>query len=274
MELLGSYILRKLNIILLFIVLLSTSLITFGQDAGGGSNIGRIEEDFKFLPIPYVNYNRSIGFQLGAIPMAQFNPVSSDTLSPSSIAGLFGMYSTNKTYFLMAFAKLYFDQDNWRFLSAVGTGSVNFQFFLDAPVEAWIPYNTKMDMFYIEAQRRVYKKIYVGLSYIYIKFDTETEITEEVFTNTLNGLGLKLSMDYRENVYYPREDYFNNLKYFTYPEFMGNEAESSKLQFDHNHFFPMRDGKDVIAARLFVGLGLVDLSFNQQFDSVLITNQK
>lgn len=255
----------KFNVALLIIVLLFTSLITFGQGAGGGSNIGRIEEDFKFLPIPYVNYNRSIGFQIGAVPMVQFNPVSKDTLSPSSIAGLFGMYSTNKTYFFMGFAKLYFDKDNWRFTTAGGTGSVNFQFYLDNPVDSWVPYNTKIDLFFIEAQRRVYKKIYLGLSYIYIKFDTETEITEGVFTNKLNGLGLKVSMDYRKNIYYPRENFHNNLKYFTYPEFMGNEAESSKLEIDHNHFFPARNGQDIIAARIFAGFGLGDLSFNQQF---------
>jgi hypothetical protein len=251
------------NPLIIFSILLFCSINTFGQDEGG-SNIGRIEEDFKFLPIPYINYNRSIGFQLGAIPMVQFNPVSKDTLSPSSIAALFGMYTSNETYFLMAFTKLYFDKDNWRFTAAGGTGNVNFQFYLD-PIDTWIPYSTKMDILFFEAQRRVYKKIYFGLSYIYLKFDTETEVAEDIYTTTLNGLGLKVSMDYRKNVYYPRGDFFNNIKYFTYPEFMGNDAASSKIQIDHNQFFPMRGGQDVIAARVYVGLGLGDLTFNQQF---------
>ena len=67
---------------------------------GGGGAEGRIEGDFKFLPIPYINYDRSIGFQLGALPMAMFDPVRNDTLAPSSIAGLFGMYTTNETWFV------------------------------------------------------------------------------------------------------------------------------------------------------------------------------
>jgi len=259
---------RKMRIkqysFLVFTIYLLFSFNSYGQDLGGANN-GRIKDDFKFLPIPYINYNRSAGFQLGALPMAQFNPVKNDTLSPSSMAGLFGMYSTNKTYFFMAFAKLYFDSNNWRFTTAGGTGSVNFQFYLDNPVESWIPYNTKMDIFYIEAQRRIYSKIYFGLSYVYIKFDTETEITDGVFTNTLNGIGLKLSMDYRTNVYYPIDGFHNNLKYFTYPEFMGNEVESDKIEIDHNHYFPVRDEQDVLAARVYVGYGLGDLSFNQQF---------
>lgn len=247
-----------------FIIYLSFLSSLYGQGLSSGSN-GRIQDDFKFLPIPYINYTRSIEFQIGALPMAQFNPVNKDTLSPSSIAGLFGMYSTNKTYFFMAFAKLYFDSNNWRFTTAGGTGSVNFQFYLDNPIDSWIPYNTKMNIFYIEAQRRIYEKIYFGLSYIYIKFDTKTEITEGVYTSRLNGLGFKLSMDNRKNVYYPTDGYHNNIKYFSYPEFMGNEAQSNKIEIDHNHYFPIRDGEDVLATRAYIGLGLGDLTFNQQF---------
>lgn len=82
---------RTIKILISILILLFSNL-TIAQGTGESNN-GRIENDFKFLPIPYINYNRSIGFQLGAVPMAQFNPVSKDTLSPSSIAGLFGMQS-------------------------------------------------------------------------------------------------------------------------------------------------------------------------------------
>ena len=248
----------------LFLSAIFFSMTVFAQKVGGANN-GRIEGNFKFLPIPYINYNRSIGFQLGALPMAQFNLSQKDTLSPSSMAGLFGMYSENKTYFLMGFTKLYLDEDNWRFTVAGGTGSINFQFYLEVPIDMWVPYNTKMNMFFIEAQRRVYKKFYLGLSYVYLKFDTEIEAAEGVFTQQLNGLGLKASMDYRANVYYPRNGFLSNLQYFTYPEFMGNDSESNKIEISHNQFFPIRKGQDVLAARAYVGLGLGDLSFNQQF---------
>jgi len=256
-------IIKRITLLLLIVILFSN--LTTAQEKSGRSNIGRIEDDFKFLPIPYINYNRSIGFQIGAAPMLQFNPIRSDTLSPSSIAGLFGMYSENKAYFAMAMAKLYFDEDNWRFLTAGGLGSVNFQFYIDLPIDMWVPYNTKMKLFYIEAQRRIYERIYMGLSYIHLNIDTETEVTEGVFSQKLNGFGLKVSMDYRKNVYYPRESFVNNIKYFSYPEFMGNEDGSSKIELDHNHFFSIREKQDVIAARVYAGFGLGELSFNQQF---------
>ena len=51
-----------------------------GTLAIGGGGGGRIEGKFQFMPIPYINYNRSVGFTLGALPMAMWNPVDSDTI--------------------------------------------------------------------------------------------------------------------------------------------------------------------------------------------------
>jgi len=48
-----------------------------GTGGGIGEN-GRIEGRYKIVPIPYANYNRSIGGTFGALPLVMFNPVSSD----------------------------------------------------------------------------------------------------------------------------------------------------------------------------------------------------
>ncbi len=50
------------------------------------------------------------------------------------------------------------------------------------------------------------------------------------------GLGLKVTMDNRTNVYYPRSGFLSNIQFFTYPEFMGNDFESKKIEISHNHF--------------------------------------
>jgi outer membrane protein assembly factor BamA len=191
--------------------------------------------------------------------------VKNDTISPSSIAGLFGMYSTSETWFLMGFGKFHFDEDNWRVMAAGGAGSVNFQFFLDNPVETWVPYNTEMDMAFIQLQRRVYKRLYVGANYIYLNFRTTIEIAPETFTDTLNGLGLNLALDHRSSVFYPRTGFETKFHYFAYPEFLGNEATSDKIQLEYNHYVSTRDDRDVLAGRAFAGAGLGDLTFNQQF---------
>jgi outer membrane protein assembly factor BamA len=194
-----------------------------------------------------------------------FNPVMSDTLSPSSVGGLLAMYTTNGTWFGMGFTQIFFKEDDWRILGAGGVGSKNFQFYIENPVDSWIPYNTRADFVYAEVQRRLINKLYLGVSYIFMNLNTASEFLPITEKTTLNGMGLKLSMDKRSNVYYPRNGYFTNAQWFTYPKAFGNEVESNKIEVDYNHYFPFRHEQDVLAARLFAGIGLGDLSFNQQF---------
>lgn len=253
----------RLPMVLLLLTMLSSAAQSQGIGRGGAGS--RIEGNFKFLPIPYVNYDRSIGLQGGALPMAMFNPVASDTVSPSSIAGLFGMYTTNKTWFLLGFGRLYLAHDDWRVTAAAGTGNYNFQFFIDYPVSGWIPYSTEMTFAFIQLQRRIYRTLYGGISYVFLDFTTSVDALPDSLRQTLHGIGLDLDLDQRSSVYYPRRGFETKAKYFTYPSALGNETTSSKLQLEHNHFFPVRQNTDVVAARVFVGLGLGDLSFNQQF---------
>lgn len=237
-----------------------------GQDLGGGGQRGRIEGKYKIVPLPYFNYNRSIGASFGALPMVMFNPVARDTISPSSIGGLLAMYSTNKTWFVVGFARLHLSEDDWRVTGAGGAGSINFQFYLDNPINIWVPYNTRAGFAYVEVQRRVYKRIYGGVSYVHTRFQNTTELAPDTsVTTTLNGIGLSASWDVRSNVYYPRTGFLSNVKYFTYPTAFGNEVTSNTVDIDHNHYFPVRENTDVIAARAFVGLGIGDLAFNQQY---------
>jgi hemolysin activation/secretion protein len=46
---------------------------------------------------------------------------------------------------------------------------------------------------------------------------------------------------------------------------MGNEFVSNKNDFDFNKYWSTRNKKNVIAARLFIGSGIGDLSFQQQY---------
>ena len=255
---------RSLLLILLFITLLFTPALLSGQGFGGGGN-SRIDGKYKFVPIPYLNYDRSMGFSLGAVPMLMFNPSEKDTISPSSLIGALGVWTTNKTWFVMGFGMFYLDEDNWRITTGGGLGTVNFQFYLDNPIGGWIPYQSEADFFMLKVERRLYKKLYGGVSYIFADVITSSETTALSDSLTLHGIGLNLSMDTRSNPYYPRSGYYTTVKYNTFPEFLGNETATKKIEIDHNHYFPARQEKDVVAARLYAGLGLGDLAFNQQF---------
>jgi outer membrane protein assembly factor BamA len=246
------------------LLLLALSNGIYGQGAiGGGGN--RIEGKAKFMPIPYINYDRSIEFTFGAVPMLMFNPVEQDTISPSSIIGAVGIYTTNKTWFLMGFGSFYFNEDKWRITAAGGRGTINFQFYLDNPINAWLPYRTKADFAMLQINRKIYDKVYGGIGYTYVKYRTSIGDFPIADTTTLHGISFRGLMDERDNLYYPRNGFYANINFNTFPDWFKNEETSNKIEASYNHYISTRQKQDVLAVRLYTGLGIGELSFNQQF---------
>jgi outer membrane protein assembly factor BamA len=115
-------------------------------------------------------------------------------------------------------------------------------------------------------QRRIVPHLYAGLNYSFAKLYTELDISEELNEETyLNSLGAIVSHDIRDNVYYPRNGSISNLKYSSFPAFLGNDYVSNKITLDYNQFFEMKNKRDIIACRLYGGFGIGELNFNQQF---------
>ena len=254
-------------IILLF---LSISNFSFSQAIPSGGSEGSSDlgdKNFSIVPIPYINFSRSLGFAIGAIPMAMYKFNPKDTISPASITGVLGMYTTNDTWFAMFFQRFYLKEDDWRLTAAGGLGSINFQFFLDVPGAGYIDYNTQADFLFVEGQRRIVDKLYAGLHYTYTKFNTTfgSDSTINLGSTILHGVGIKLSYDKRDNVYYPRNGSLSESDWTSYPGEINHDIESNKIELEHNHYFSSREDKDVIAARLYGGFGIGDLAFEQQF---------
>ena len=134
--------------------------------------------------------------------MAMYKLNPKDTVSPASISGLLGMYTTNDTWFAMFFQRFYLQEDNWRLTAAGGLGSINFQFFLDLPMGGYVDYNTQADFLFLEGQRRIIGKLYLGAHYTYTTFNTTfgSDTTANLGETKLHGMGLKLSYDKRYEV--------------------------------------------------------------------------
>ena len=225
------------------------------------------DKNFNFLPIPYIDYNRSLGFSLGAVPLAMYSLSKKDTISPSSLSGGVGLYSTTQSWFAVQFNQFYFNRDNYRVLLVGGTGNINFQFYLDHPISpGYIDYNTLADFFKIEIQRRVYKKLYLGLNYSYSKISTQFDIKNvPQQIDFFNSIGAVVSLDIRDNVYYPHKGFLADINFSSYPSYFDNVYVSEKIEVDYNHFFKAGNDRDIIANRLYGGFGIGDLHFNQQF---------
>jgi outer membrane protein assembly factor BamA len=190
-----------------------------------------------------------------------------DTISPKSLSGVVGIYSTSGTWVGMIFSKMYFNEDRYRVTLAGGLMSINFQYYLEDPYySGYINYNTGVDGIFAEIQRRVIKNVYLGVNFRYAQMVTNYDIdgAEEEIAH-LYGLGGVIAYDGRDDVYYPRKGIMANINYISFPEFMGNELVSNKIEFDYNQYFGMTNKRDVLAIRLFAGMGIGDLDFNQQY---------
>lgn len=218
------------------------------------------------MPIPYVNYSRSIGFAYGFLPMAMYRLNKKDTISPSSISGGIYMRTTNDTWFGMGFSKFYLKEDTYRVTVAGGLGNMNFQFYPDTPLAPEIvTYSTGANFLMMEVQRKIIDNMYGGLGYVYADLATEFDVEGVPIQYTrLDGIRMIYSYDKRSDVYYPYDGNIVNVNYSFYPEFMGNELVSSKIEIDYNQFYSFNK-RDVLALRAFAGFGVGQLDFNQQF---------
>lgn len=225
----------------------------------------KTEKRVNFVPIPYINYNRTGGFEFGAVPMAMYKFNQNDTISPPSLSGLVGKYTTKGNWVLLGFNKWFFNEDNWRLIVVGGYASNGFQFFTEYVERGGgiVNYNTEAAFFYSEVQRKIVGSLYGGI--LFGLANTETSFREGTISKTtkFRAIGFKLLSDTRDDKYYPYIGYLTNLTFTANPEAFANDFTSNRIELDYNRFFPMVKKRDVLAARLKVGVVLGDVAFEQ-----------
>ena len=223
------------------------------------------EKKVDLTVMPFISYNRNYEFMMGAIPMMMYRLEKNDTISPKSLSGAAGVYTTNKSYFVGVFNKFYYIEDRWRGTLFAVVGDLNSQFFMDEiSAASFYDYGTEATIFSVGVQRKIIKGLYGGLTYTYASYKTdyEDDILEETTTVT-NGLEFNALFDTRDDVYYPITGNYINAKWINFSEWFGNKASANKIKTEYNKYFPMRK-KDVLAARFSGTFGLGNLAFEQQ----------
>ena len=92
------------RLLLTIILIISCNQAAFCQEK---NETKKEEKNFNFVPVPYVSYNRTYELMFGAVPMIMYNVSKKDTISPQSLSGAMGVYTTNETWFSAFFTKLY-----------------------------------------------------------------------------------------------------------------------------------------------------------------------
>lgn len=246
------------------------ALFVFVATDANGQMIGSAKSDssnFTFVPVPYINYDRTLGGTFGALPMGMYHLNRNDTVSPASLSGLGGIYTTNESYVFALFSKFYFGQNKYRATVAAAQGNINSQFFQDVPgYQGYVDFSNNTFYFLGQMQHKIINRMYGGINFTYIDRYTEfdTDLAEAEY-ETLMGVGAIITFDSRDSVYYPRSGVIGELKVNSYPKAFDNALESNTITADLNQYNGMMEGRDVLAFRGYVGVGLGDLSFNQQF---------
>ncbi len=221
------------------------------------------KHNVNFAAIPVINYDPAFEWNFAALVNAFFKVSPADTVSPLSMGGAMVGYTTNKTSYWALYTRLYLDEDNYRISMAYGDASVNFQYYEEL-ANSFIDFNSVYDVFYVEAQRRVYKRWYLGLRYINSKAKTSYDIEgAEAISTNMNNLGFVISHDTRDFIYNPYHGDFLNFKTAHYRDAWGSDYTFDDYVFDYTEFFNI-DSTRVIAGRVAAFVATGDVPFEGQ----------
>ncbi|WP_226335246.1 BamA/TamA family outer membrane protein [Echinicola marina] len=250
------------------ILIFSTSLL-FAQgekkDSLSTSSL-KEEKSTQLKVMPFLSYNRNLKFLFGAIPMLMYKLDKQDNISPKSLSGIAGVYTTNGSHFISVFNRFFLKEDKWRIIFFGLTGNHTSQFFMDDfQSGSFYDYNSNTTIVTTGFKRRLPRNIFVGLNYTYSHYYTvyQDDVLPDETTST-NALEYNITIDTRNDVYYPNKGKQVRVKWVSLPEWFGNDVTADKIKTEYNQYFSARDGEDVIAARYAGNFGLGNIVFEQQ----------
>ena len=253
----------------IFFLLLFTFYFANGQDSTAHK-----KQKSSIAVMPMINYNRTQDIIVGALVSKYYKLNKQDTISPSSYTGFFGMYTGKKSYVAMGFSRFYFKRDRWRVTAAAGTMDINFQFYLEDPTAStgnFYDYSTKANLFVLQVQRNIFKRIYLGPTGSFIKstttFDFPGESGEDsVINSNLNSAGYIISNDTRDHVQNPVRGMYLNFKNQFYRDWVGSDYGFERYTITYNQFFKLskKDDSQVLAMRANLNVAAGDVPFEGQ----------
>ncbi len=168
---------------------------------------------------PYPLVSPAIGNGLVLIA-AYMRPLSEeDKISPPSIFGLGGMFTSSKSWAAGYGQKLFLKEDRFRILGALGIAQINYDFSVsghEAGSKSYdIPIQQKGFGFVAGGEVRTHERWYLGMQYSFIKTKTgidlndlipDLPIDEKTFSLNIKIAGLKalIERDSRDSQFYPR----------------------------------------------------------------------
>lgn len=253
---------------IVFFALLSVIMFNYviAQDV---SDSTKTVKKHRAAIIPMINYNNTIGTIFGTIGQMFYKINPQDTISPTSSTGILGIYTTNNSYMVAVYQQLYLDEDNWRIIAALGLGNFNFQCWVGG-AGRFVNYGTGANFALLRVEKKVYKELYFGVEGMLNKselgFDLPDWIPEQYRStkSNLNYLGYLIDYDKREHQMTPYEGYNIAFKNTYYREWMNSTADFQVFDFTYNHFFQIKNERNILATRVKAVIATGDVPFQGQ----------
>lgn len=247
-------------------------MLGFFVNSGFGQTKNDTVKKVNFAAIPVINYDQTFGLTVGAMGQMYYKVNQNDTISPSSSTGVFGMYTTNNTYFAAAFQQFYLKEDTWRIMAAIGIGNINFQYWQEIPVIGgdFIGFNTQAEFAMFKVERKVYKKLYAGINSMYSKAKTEYDVPDLIPDSlrfderNMNNIGYLLNLDMREHQINPYGGFNIEFKNSFYREWINSGNNFEKYELTYNHYYKLRNERNILATRIKATISTGDVPFQGQ----------
>ncbi|WP_298531630.1 BamA/TamA family outer membrane protein [uncultured Algibacter sp.] len=226
----------------------------------------------NFAGIPVINYSNAIGLSAGVMGQMFYKVSEKDTISPTSSTGVFGMYSTNNTFFAAAFQKLYLNEDKWRVMFGLGLGNINYQYWQEIPVVGgdFIGFNTRAEFAMLKVERKLVGKLYGGLRTVISTSKTDFDLPDflppELLTDErrMNSLGYLFNYDERDNQLNPYEGFNVEFKNDFFRKWLNSEDDFESFELTYNHYYPLSSERKIIVTRATASIATGDVPFQGQ----------
>ncbi|SDQ97771.1 BamA/TamA family outer membrane protein [Flagellimonas zhangzhouensis] len=214
---------------------------------------------------PYINYSRTLELQMGVVGSMMYRLSEKDTISPKSMSGVMGIYTTNDSYLVGTFHRWFLKENDWRLTFYLVNGTQRAQIYVsEVEQPGFADYASNITVINLTALKRIKNKWYGGLGFIYNITNTEFEDSEETNENNYLGFLVQSSFDKRNQIYYPTKGSLTNIQWNSFPTALGNDEDLNIISLSYNKYIGFPNNKNILAFRGHAEFGLGALNFERQ----------
>jgi hypothetical protein len=251
--------------------------LALGQKQDSVKNPKRL----RITPLPVIYYSPETRWGFGALVAANFETVKvPDTITKSSYAQTYFLYTVNKQYEFGTSTRIYAPQNKFIF-----HGKFNYTFFPEYyyGIETEDPEASKDTIEYnrIAVDLRFFWKIrrnfFAGFATRFSKISNINGGVSGHFSKDkppgyegywLQGFAPAVTIETRDNYVYPRKGFFLEAMYFFYPSWSGNSYGFGSFKLDTRKYFPIKLTSDIdaLAFQFIANINAGDVPFKDMAD--------